>query len=90
MFNLDCRLIENEQYSRRENLIISGIPENVTEDALELKVLQILETIGLSITSYEIAACHGLKNINLPFQHTLLSDSRTGKQSNSVSQIPSD
>ena len=61
MFNLDCRLIENEQYSRRENLIISGIPENVSQDALEPKVLQILETIGLSITSYEIAACHHLK-----------------------------
>ena len=58
---MNCRLIENEQYSRRENLIISGIPENVSQDVLEPKVLQILETISLSITSYEIAACHRLK-----------------------------
>ena len=73
VFNLDCRLIENEQYSRRENLIISGIPENVSQDALEPKVLQILETIGLSITSHEIAACHRLKKHKSSFPaHTIV------------------
>ena len=62
--NIDCRLIESEQYSRRENLIISGIAESIKQERLELKVLEILETIGLSITSYEIAACHRLKKSN--------------------------
>ena len=64
VYNIDCRLIESEQYSRRENLIISGIPEWIKQERLELKVLEILETIGLSITSYEIAACHCLKKSN--------------------------
>ena len=73
MFNLDYRVIENEQYSRRENLIISGIPEIVSQDALEPKVLQILETIGLSITLYEIAACHRLKKHKSSFPaHTIV------------------
>ena len=38
-------MIESEQYSRRENLIISGIPESIKQERLELKVLEILETI---------------------------------------------
>ena len=58
---MDKKLIDTEQYSRRENLIISGIPESVKQDALERKVLQILESIGLLISTYEIVACHRLR-----------------------------
>ena len=37
LFDVDCRLIEVEQYSRRENLIISGIPDSVPQRDLEKK-----------------------------------------------------
>ena len=61
---MDCRLIETEQYSRRDNLIISGIPESINQAKLEKTVIHILRTIGLGITSYEITACHRLKKSN--------------------------
>ena len=37
IFNLDCRIIETEQYSRRESLEISGIPEDIPQKDLEQK-----------------------------------------------------
>ena len=61
LYKIDCRLIETEQYSRHENLIISGIPESIKQEVLEQKVINIMKTIGLNITSYEIAACHRLR-----------------------------
>ena len=72
MYYMDCKIIENNQYARRESLVISGIPDNVTQNDLEEKVLFILRSIGLtSITSYNISACHRLmkkKNDSYPAQ----------------------
>ena len=53
-------MIECEQYSRRESLVISGIPEDIDHNALEDKVLDILWTSGLNIRKDEISACHRL------------------------------
>ena len=58
VFDLDCRLIECEQYSRRENIVISGIPNSIPQNQLENKVLDILNTIDCKVTSYDIAAVH--------------------------------
>ena len=60
-FELDCRIIENEQYSRRENLIISGIPEDV-KDIQDLydTVVFTLKKLGIHIGQKEISACHRL------------------------------
>ena len=61
IFDMDCRIIQNEQYSRRESIVISGIPENVTQKDLEPIVLNIFHAIGLNnVSSYEITACHRL------------------------------
>ena len=61
MYYMDCKIIENNQYARRESLVISGIPDNVDQNHLEEKVLLISRTIGLShISSYNISACHRL------------------------------
>ena len=61
MYSYDCRLIRLEQYSRRESLVISGIPDNVPQNELETLVLNILRTIGVqTISSYEVCACHRL------------------------------
>ena len=60
-FDIDCRVIQNSQYSRRENLIITGIPDSVDQKSLEKTVLSIIKSVGLNdISSYEITACHRL------------------------------
>ena len=60
LLDLDVRLVECEQYSRRESLVISGIPETVNQNQLEQKVIDILSYIGLNIVPKEISACHRL------------------------------
>lgn len=60
-FELDCRVIECEQYSRRENLVISGIPEEI-KDIQELSdtVVFTLKKLGIHIGLKDISACHRL------------------------------
>ena len=50
-----------EQYSRRECLEIVGIPQDISDDALEDKVCQILTKIGVILESDDIQACHRLR-----------------------------
>ena len=72
LYYMDCKVIENNQYARRESVIISGIPDNIEQRHLEENVLIILRSIGLSsISSYHISACHRLakkKNDRYPAQ----------------------
>ena len=52
-------IINNDQYSRRENLVISGIPDSILQNDLENEVISIINKIGLeNLSSYEIVACH--------------------------------
>ena len=37
-----------EQYTRRNNLEISGIPNNISDEALETKYIEILEAVDIS------------------------------------------
>ena len=53
---LEVRCWENEQYSRRECLEISGIPSEVTNDKLEEKSLEILKLINDEIN--KAAGCN--------------------------------
>ena len=49
-----------DQYSRRNNVEISGIPQSVSDNQLEEKVVDILKAIDVNITTNEIEACHRL------------------------------
>ena len=49
-----------DQYSRRNNVEISGIPQSVSDNQLEEKVVDILKAIGVNITTNEIEACYRL------------------------------
>ena len=60
LYDIEIRLIDTEQYNRRQNLIITGIPESIKQNDLELTVIDILRSIGLQISSYEIVGCHRL------------------------------
>lgn len=46
-----------EQYGRRNNIEISGIPDSVEQNSLEKKVVSVFSTIGVDVTSNNIEAC---------------------------------
>lgn len=48
------------QYGRRKNIEISGITNEVSDDVLEQKVIEILDKIDVQVTEAEIEACHRL------------------------------
>ena len=48
--------------SRRECLEVAGIPRDVSNENLELKVLEVFSKVGCEILSGDIEACHRLTN----------------------------
>ena len=46
------------QYGRRNNIVLSGIPESVSEDVLEESVILDLADIDVSVESQDIETCH--------------------------------
>ena len=51
----------NEQCSRRECLEITGIPESVSDNALEDKIQGVLRGTDLEVDTENIKSCHRLK-----------------------------
>ena len=47
-----------EQYARRNNIEITGIPDNVPDQILEEKVVDILNEISADVSPKDIEACH--------------------------------
>ena len=47
-----------EQYNRRNNLILSGIPDGISDDDLEELVTAILSDIDVQVTANDAEACH--------------------------------
>ena len=56
MVTLEQNLNSLGQYGRRNNLVLSGIPESIPDSQLENTVSSILSDIGVSIQSEEIEA----------------------------------
>ena len=50
-----------EQYGRRSNIEIAGIPDDVPIEKLESKVIEILNEIDVDVNPKEIEACHRLQ-----------------------------
>ena len=60
-YKLDCRVVETEQYPRRESLVLNGIPGNVPHKDLEFTVFHILEHLGFNeLKRDDICAVHRL------------------------------
>ena len=53
------------QYGRRENIELSGIPMNIPQENLENLVIDILRLIGLRIESYDIVGCHRINKTSV-------------------------
>jgi hypothetical protein len=56
---IQCRLEseKNEQYSRRDSIRISGVPETVDEDVCKI-VISLSKELGVVLSSDDISACH--------------------------------
>ena len=59
---IDCN--KQDQYIRRNNLEIHGIPSTLSGDMLEQKVIQIFEGIDISVTVNDIEDCYRLGKSN--------------------------
>ena len=57
---------ENEQYSRREYLEISGIPESIQDDDLEDCLLKIFSECNTPVDPANIESSHRLKSKTRP------------------------
>lgn len=64
LYELDTRILECEQYSRRESVIISGIPNNVKHHDLENVTIEILKNIGIFVGTKDISAIHRLGKVS--------------------------
>ena len=63
---LERKCAVNEQYSRRECLEISGIPDSIPNNNLEETVLKIFSETGVSVNSRDVEACHRLNQKSNP------------------------
>ena len=56
----DVLMNKIDQYSRRNNLVIDGIPSSVTNQALESKVVDIMSKVDIKFSQSDIESCHRL------------------------------
>ena len=56
--SLETSVNQVEQYGRRNNIVISGIPDDVDDDELEDAVTSIMQDVGVVVQSGDIEACH--------------------------------
>ena len=58
VISLESRHNMLEQYGRRNNLEITGIPDSVPQRDLENKVVDILNAIGVNVSNDDFEDCH--------------------------------
>ena len=61
VINLERGLHTANQYSRRECLKLSGVPESIPNETLEIKVCELLNEIGADVSPNDLEASHRLK-----------------------------
>ena len=61
IITFERKCYRNEQYSRRECLEISGVPDRTPDSQLEDKVRGVFEIIDSAVKSKNIEACHWIK-----------------------------
>ena len=60
--NVEKRIAQQEQYSRRECVEFDGFSQNINDEDIEQKVVEVLGEVGLNVTSRDFHAVHRLKN----------------------------
>ena len=64
IFNLEKQMNHIDQYIRRENIVITCIPDSVREDDLEGKVMEVIHSVDVDIGPSDIVVCHRLSKTN--------------------------
>ena len=55
---LENKFSHLEQYGRRNNTEVSGIPDLLDDNELECSVIKIMKTIDVEVDDRDIEACH--------------------------------
>ena len=58
VIQLEIKINSLEQYGRRNNLQIGGIPTSISNDELEKTAVAILNSINVNLDSSDVEACH--------------------------------
>ena len=62
LVRLEKDIITTNQYNRRQNLVIEGIPDHVPQHHLENVCLDIIHKIGFEpVGNYEVVGCHRIR-----------------------------
>ena len=61
---LEWKCFENEQYSRRECLELSGIPGSISDNALEETILGLFSKCSAPVDPSNVEGCHRLWSTN--------------------------
>ena len=60
------------QYDRRNNVVFSGIPENVPDNNLESTVISVLSEIDVQVEPRDVEACHQIRKPTSKTQKTIV------------------
>ena len=58
--DLEVEVYKSQQYDRRNNIELNGIPSSVDQMNLESTVIKVLESIDVRVNEADIEACHRL------------------------------
>ena len=64
LLEIDQKSNHLDLYNRRNNLVIHGIPVNVTDDELEGKVIDIFSCLVIEVNGSDLEDCHRLGYAN--------------------------
>ena len=60
IINLEKNQVKGEQYSQRNNVELSGIPNSIPDEDLENTVINICKESGIGVQARDIEGCHRL------------------------------
>ena len=60
------------QYGRRNNIVFSGIPDNVADNNLESTVISVLSDIDVQVEPRDVEACHTIGKATTKTQKTIV------------------
>lgn len=72
LYSAEVNINALEQYGRRNNVEIQGIPESVEPQELEETVIEVLNKIDLNVSSNDIEACHRVGKPNHNSRKTII------------------
>ena len=64
LIDMEKDIIDVQEYIRRNNIEIVGIPSTISDKDLEKRVVEIAAEIDVKISGNDIEACHRLKDRN--------------------------